>query len=465
MRAQESRARALLVALAGPVVVSIAVERSVLDHRGESAPRETGGGEVIAPEPHAKPDEARSNASRGEARPVRAPELVEPRPELPGRTPAIEDAAALEPFFAALARTARGEAKTRVTHLGDSSIGNDALPHAIRARFARALGDGGPGYVYLDRESPSYDNRTIRLRSGPHWDVCVMIRRCKRDARYGLAGVAFESRGGARTRIEPGRGRQVSRAELWYLAQPRGGRLGFSFGGGPEQVIDTRADHLESRWTTIARAPGEHSVQVRALGGGPVRAFGVVLEREGPGVVWDSLGVVGAFTHRVLAPDEAHFAEQLAHRDPDLVVLSYGGNDLRRMIFGHVDRARLEEETLSVLARVRAAVPGAACLVLGISDHSRSGSARVRPEHVSTVLDAQRSAAARAGCAFWDTTRAMGGPGTFARWRREGLAAGDGKHLNEQGRRLIAERLVAALRHAQAGHAQSAELQSQPRAR
>jgi lysophospholipase L1-like esterase len=388
------------------------------------------------------------------ARPPRAGRAPpEPRPGRPGATPPVENAAALAGFYAALERTRRGEGLTRVTNLGDSSIGMDALPHALRMRFARDLGDAGPGYVLLEPESPSYRNRTVALRTGPPWDVCVMIRRCKRDARYGLGGALAESRGGASTRIAPRDGREVSRAELWYLAQPRGGRLGFTFGDAPEVVIDTRSPGVEGRWRVLERAPGAHPVRVRALGRGQVRVFGVVLENEGPGIVWDTLSVVGAFTHRVLAHDEGHFARQLARRDPDLVVLNYGGNDLRRMIFGGVDREGLEEETLQVLSRVRAAVPDAGCLVVGISDHTRSGTARVRPAQVEAVLDAQRHAARRAGCAFWDTTHAMGGAGSFERWRRHGLAANDGKHLTERGRRLVADRLHAALVHAALVHA------------
>ncbi|MDQ3037621.1 MAG: hypothetical protein M3Y87_34830, partial [Myxococcota bacterium] len=343
--------------------------------------------EIDAPTDAAEAPSSKAEGASGEAlEPPRAPEPraevasapPEPRPDRPGETPALEHASALEPFFAALERTQRGKGTTRVTHLGDSSIGMDALPHALRTRFASELGDAGPGYVYLQQESPSYRNRTVRLHAGPAWDLCVMIRRCHRDARYGLGGVSVESRGRARTLIVPQAGRDVSRAELWYLAQPSGGRLAFALGDGPEVVIDTRADHAEGRWHVLeSDEPGEHSVRVRALGHGPVRAFGVVLENDEPGIVWDTLSVVGAFTHRVLAHDEAHFARQLAHRDPDLVVLNYGGNDLRRMIFGNVDRDRLEDETHRVLARVRSAVPDAGCLVMGISDHTRSGSVRV----------------------------------------------------------------------------------------
>jgi lysophospholipase L1-like esterase len=373
--------------------------------------------------------------------------LPEPMPEAPGMTPPIEHPEHLVPFYAALARTAARErgAITRVTHLGDSSIGMDGLPHFLRTSFQSDYGDAGPGYVLLQPHGPSYINRTVSLHNRTPWqDLCFIIHRCRRDGHYGLGGVTVESNGGAETLIQPREGRAVTRAELWYLAQPRGGQIEFRFGGEGIE-LQTRADALEDRWHVLERAAGEHPVRVVAEGRGLSRAYGVVLENEGPGVVWDTLSMVGAFTNRLLAHDESHFARQLQHRDPDLVVLNYGGNDLRRIIGRGVTQDGLTEETHSLLARVRAAVPSAGCLVVGINDHEQSGEAEVEPQHVSTVIAAQRAAAARAGCAFWDQTAAMGGPRSFAAWHRRGLASDDRKHLSPQGRRVIAARLAAAI--------------------
>lgn len=323
----------------------------------------------------------------------------------------------------------------------------DALPHGLRRRFQRQYGDAGPGFVLLQPHSESYRNRTVDIRVEVAWDSCFIIRRCRRDGRYGLGGVTVQSRGRAATSIVPREGRAISRAELWYLAQPGGGRARLELGDRAVE-IDTSAGALEDRWHVLEAEPGPHEVRVSALGSGPVRAYGVVLENGGPGVVWDTLSMIGAFTHRLLAHDEAHFASQLARRDPALVVLNFGGNDLRRIYHGAVDRDALAAETEALLARVRRAVPGASCLVVGIGDHTRSGLARVRPRHVDLVLAAQRDAARRAGCGFWSTTDAMGGTGSFEPWQRRGLASSDGKHLSERGRRVIAARLHAALMHA-----------------
>lgn len=368
--------------------------------------------------------------------------IAEPEPDQPGRTPPIENAEALAPFFEALAWTEAGDGITRVTHLGDSSIGLDGIPHGMRRRLQARFGDAGAGFVLLEQPTDSYINRTVQVRSVRPWRSCVVVRRCRRDGHYGLGGVLADSRGGSMTTIAPRDGRSMTRAELWYLAQPRGGRVRFEF--GDQQVeLDTEAEALEDRWHLLE---GEGTVRVRALGS-RVRAYGVVLENDGPGVVWDSLPLVGAFTHRMLAFDEAHFARQLAHRNPNLVVLSFGGNDLRRIV-GRTSPEALQEETEEVLGRVRRAVPDAACLLIGINDHTASGSSEVQPRHIEAVIGAQRRAAFNRGCAFWDQVEAMGGAGSFRSWRRHGLAAADGKHLSARGREVIAARLHAALMHA-----------------
>lgn len=407
--------------------------------------------QLVAAWAAASPDESRGRQPAWATRlPTETPviaALQEPRPDAPGITPPVESASALAPFFDALARTKRGEGITRVTHMGDSSIGRDNLPHILRTFFQEEYGDAGPGFVLLQPHSTSYLNRTVFLNT-QRWDeICFIIRQCKRDGHYGLGGVSVESGRGASTLIRPKEGRVVSRAEIWYAAQPRAGTLRYRFGEGRPKLVDIRAPELEDRWLVEEREPGEHALRIDVVDG-TVRAYGAVLENDGPGLVWDTLSMIGAFTHRLLAQDEAHFANQLRRRDSDLIVLSYGGNDLRRIVDGNVDEAGLREETRQLLARVRTARPEAGCLLLGINDHLLSGVAHIKPEHTKTVIDAQRAAAHDTGCAFWDTLAAMGGPGTFRPWLKLGLARDDGKHITPRGRVVLGKRLHSAILHA-----------------
>jgi lysophospholipase L1-like esterase len=178
-----------------------------------------------------------------------------------------------------------------------------------------------------------------------------------------------------------------------------------------------------------------------------VRAYGVVLERDGPGVVYDAVSMIGAYTGRLRAWNDAHMAAQLAHRDPDLLVMTYGGNDLRRVVANGLTTTAYEAEYDEVLDKVRSGKPDVPCLITSVIDHGRSGQQRVEPRHVEVIVAAQRSVAARHGCAFFDTYAAMGGGGSIHRWRnaKPRLAEPDLKHLNARGHDLMGENIYRAL--------------------
>jgi len=385
--------------------------------------------------------------------PAPLPEPYAPREEDPLTAEhAISDpTGSLRGFYRALARTEAGgeRALTRVTHMGDSSIGMDQLPHYLRRRFQDRFGDGGTGFVLVQPHSRSYRNNTVHMSARRPWMFCYLIFRCMDDGHYGLGGVATIGRRGSRTRIETRRdgdyGTTASHLELWYATQRRGGRLGLRVDADEEIVLDTRAEEIEDRFHRMELIPGPHRVRIRHAGGGRARAYGVVLETDGPGVVWDTLSMIGAFTTRLLEYDEAHFRGQLAARDSNLVILNYGGNDLRRHVGRDVGIAAYREETRTVLARVRSALPDAGCLLTGIIEHEMSGRTRIRPPQVQAVVDSQRAAALEAGCAFFDVYGAMGGAGSYRRWMRRGLAAGDLKHLSPAGRRIVANWIYDAL--------------------
>jgi lysophospholipase L1-like esterase len=367
---------------------------------------------------------------------------------------AIEDPSgvALDGFFAALARTeaATPGALTRVMHLGDSSIGLDGLPHALRRRMQARFGDGGAGFVFLDRESGNYENRAVMLTASG-WDICYVAYHCEPSGRYGYGGHVFRGREGARTRVRTRRsgkwGRTVSRMELWYQADPRGGPLHVRVDAEPWTTIDTVAEQPEARWHAVEVTPGAHSFDVKHGGRGRPRAYGVVLETDGPGVVWDTLSMIGAFTKRLMFFDGEHLREQVDHRAPDLLVFGFGGNDLRRFVTTQVGRDGFVAEMRGVLAHVRAGRPELSCLVVGIVDHARAGRYEVARRHVTNMVDAQREAALAEGCAFFDAVAAMGGPGSIRTWRRFSppLAEPDLQHLSMLGRDRLGEMIFDGL--------------------
>lgn len=358
---------------------------------------------------------------------------------------------ALDGFFSALAALEDGEPrKVRVVHLGDSTNGLDGFPHAIRKRFQERFGDGGPGFVLPQRPTSNYKPVRVNYSGSGAWKNCYIAYGCKKDGRYGLGGFTFTTEGAVTAKILPKdlgeKPAEVAHVELWYAGIPWGGKINLKVGDTVE-TIDARAEALEDRFHALDVTPGDHAVTVSTTGSGPTRVYGLVLEYAGGGVVWDGMSMIGCFTRRLLNWDDSHIAEQVKRRDPDLVVFTYGGNDLRRVVAAGLTKETFSEELRSALRKVRAGKPDVACVVTSVVDHGRSGSVTVKPEHMEVIVETQREVALAEGCAFFDTWAAMGGAGSIYEWlaAKPSLAEPDLKHLNHRGREVMGENVYRAL--------------------
>jgi lysophospholipase L1-like esterase len=187
-----------------------------------------------------------------------------------------------------------------------------------------------------------------------------------------------------------------------------------------------------------------HQVEVYTVGDGPVRVFGMTLDRAQAGVVVDALGINGAQIFTALRWSEDHFAEQLRHQAPDLVVLAYGTNEA---VEPHLEDADYERGLVDILGRVSRAAPNAACMLLGPPDLARwtKGTKGYHTwPRVLEIAAIQRRVAKAAGCGFYDQIEAMGGPGSMAAWAEEAdpRAQQDRMHLTRSGYTLVGTSLA-----------------------
>lgn len=363
----------------------------------------------------------------------------------------LERPAALDRFYATLTRTHLGlpGAITRVVHYGDSAIGNDGITGAIRSKMQARFGDAGHGFHLLGQPNASYRHQGVRFDEKSPWGHCFIIFDCKKDGYYGLGGTTFESAGGAEIRLSTAlkgpAGRKVSRYEVWYAGLPKGGTLRLKLDNEEPVELATAAEAMEDRWHVIETTDDEHTLSVRAAGNGKVRAYGVVMERTVPGVVWDEMSQIGALTRRMLNFDRDHLQRQLTRRHPDLLVLMFGGNDMNTQ--GTMEKYK--GELTDVIRMFRAGDPGLPCLLMAPLDHGeRDGSGKIVTRTiVPRLVQAQREVAEIEGCAFFNTYEAMGGSGSMGRWVRSSpaLGAGDLSHLTHHGHKVVGAMLVRSL--------------------
>jgi lysophospholipase L1-like esterase len=388
--------------------------------------------------------------------------VVKPRPddalkieptEYEGILVHIEDPTGrgMRPLYEALAKTARGDAGaiTRIGHYGDSSIATDLITSTVRDNLQARFGDAGHGFVLAAKGYIPYKHRGVLQSSNPDsWETREVVRRQDRAGRYGYGGVQSRALRGAWARIGTAKrgdiGRRASRFDIYYEEQPRGGKFSVRLDDEKREVVSTKADAHGDAVYTIEAPDGPHVIELRYSRGGPVDFYGVVIERDGPGVVYDSLGLVGARANRLLNFDAAHIKSQLERRGVNLIVLGFGGNEASD------DRTEdhFYEDYVEVLERMRQGREDLGCLVFSPLDqaHRERGRIRTLPT-IPPIIEAQRRAAFESGCAFYDTWQAMGGEDAMRHWyeARPRLAMGDFRHATPAGYEIIGNMFYKAI--------------------
>lgn len=253
------------------------------------------------------------------------------------------------------------------------------------------------------------------------------------DGFFGPTGIGMDARA-AGASLGSELSAFADRLEIAYLAQPGGGSFDVYVDGQNRGRVTTQQPARAAAFRELPVVRGPHSLEARAVGDGPVRIFGVRLDDQAIGVTWDSLGINGAKATTLLASDESHFGEQLAHIAPALVVVAYGTNES-----GDTTTTPDDHDAAIRTIVTRAKAPGAECIVLGPPDRG----ARTLTKLVELIA-AQRHAADGAGCAFYDQLGAMGGINAIGRWAAESprRAQTDFVHLTRAGYAVVGQALA-----------------------
>lgn len=357
----------------------------------------------------------------------------------------------MAPFYEALIRTMDPEARavTRVGHWGDSSIATDLITHTIRRNLQARFGDAGHGFILVAKGYMPYRHRDVVHRASDTWMLKEITRNVDSSGYYGYGGIQYRGRPGSWARFATDDrgpvGGAVSRYDIFYQRHRRGGDIRVRIDDEDPRLFSTRQPETEDAVERIEVPDGAHRLEVRFGGRGQPRIYGVAMEREGPGVVYDSLGIVGARANRLLNYDAGHIAGQIRLRGLDLVVLGFGGNEAS----DHIQRERYAQDYRRVIRRMRAGREELGCLVFAPLDQGeRSERGRiVTMESIPDIVAGQRAAAAAEGCAFFDTWAAMGGEGAMRAWyrHRPRLAMGDFRHATPAGYEVIGNLFYKAL--------------------
>ena len=366
-------------------------------------------------------------------------------PETYVEHPLDEAGGALDRFYDALRRAeAREEgAGVNILHYGDSPTTADLITADTRIALQKQFGDGGHGFCLIAKPWAWYEHRGVNL-SGGGWKIEPANQSQSRDGLFGLGGVSFNGAPGAWSRVVLRDGGHTM-VEVSFLRMPGGGSFNLTIGERVTEV-DTSGPEVSLGYEQFPVSPGERRFEIHVTAG-TVRLFGYSFQKPGPGLVYNSLGVNGAY---VAMPArmfrEQHWADALRHNQPSLVVINYGTNE---SVYPEFVDSRFASELKEVIRRVRAAVPESSLLVMSPMDRGKreaSGEIGTVPALPRVVAIEQR-VARETGCAFFNTFQAMGGSGTMGRWylAEPRLVSADFIHPMPAGARIVGNLLAKAL--------------------
>ncbi|MSQ85190.1 MAG: hypothetical protein EXR77_20325, partial [Myxococcales bacterium] len=328
------------------------------------------------------------------------------------------------PLFQALVDLAGGRRRhVRIAHYGDSHIANDGITHVTRLLLQKRFGDGGHGFVLPQGRTEWYSHKGIDLQPSDGWTMVNFLNGNAKDGAYGYGGVGLDGDAGDSVTWSA-TGKATWSVATVYLRSKGKAQLVGKIDNKAGQKYEIAAGSPTELAHSFAATDGKHALTVR-LAAGKVRLFGVALERES-GVVYDSLGEVGARGVRWKNADSSHMQAMMALRKPDAIIVNYGGNErLDKLAEGtYVQRMN------DVVSLLKANRTNVACLVFGPSDHGvREKGVVVSDPAIVKLIRWQRRVAQESKCLFFDTRGLMGGEGSMDRWVKQGLGWSDYSHF------------------------------------
>ncbi len=356
---------------------------------------------------------------------------------------------ALDPFFATLDAIVSGDVDARagVLVFGNSLIASDHLTDIVREELQGRIGDGGRGFLLVDRLSKIAGRRSRTGQGSEGWTVRTFAQDppAPADVRFGFTGALHEASVDGET-------------TTWALQRATHARLSWvDTGAGLLLSVDgtevlrvpknkAATASLRAQSVDVRLPPGQ---QLKLVADAGARVFGVAVEREVPGVVLDSIGVPAASARLyVEGTDPSIFVAQVADRAPALVALMLGGNETRALAYGTLTETRFEEKLTTLLDRLHEAAPNAACLIVTPIDAAKTTTGSdelVTREEIHVVMNVQKRVAAARGCALFDLFSAMGGTGSLGRMRAEGLVSDDLVHPTARGGDVLGQLFADAL--------------------
>ncbi|MBR5863860.1 MAG: hypothetical protein IKY76_04800 [Alistipes sp.] len=339
-----------------------------------------------------------------------------------------------------------GKEQVRVAFMGDSFVEGDILTADLRELLQDTFSGGGVGYAPV--ASPFTGFRQTIKTTSKGWTSYNIMQRKSAPEPYSddffVSGWVAKASEGASTRWEMTQKRrhadECRRARLLFICR-EDAKVSVRLDDGEERTFSFVAG--EEVRQIVIESERINSLEMKVLSGA-AGFTGIGAEFDDvKGVAVDNLSVRSNNGQAMFWSNAAVNAQINTMRPYDLVVLQYGLNIMQAERHNY---SLYAEQVEKMVQYVQSCFPGAAVIVMGVSDRSQKNESGIVPMTAAKDLTRwQRTAAEKCGVAFWDTYSAMQQLGGMSTFVANGWAGKDYTHINYAGGARIARELYYAL--------------------
>lgn len=364
--------------------------------------------------------------------------------------PVVNTNGVLDPVL----RKLKAKQKVRFLQLGDSHIAADYITSMIRHRLQAKYGDGGRGLMHIDQRWGFGGRKTKRKDST--WTQTRVVDKYGPGKPFGISGMSLVSKKkGAKVAYRVLPGDEVLR--VYYQQRPKGAPVQVRFegkeigrfetaGAAQSKVFELELPAPAGAPPKKKRGPAGWTLELVAQAKG-AQLFSIAFEKKGStGVIYESVGPVGADAKVYLQTGRDSFVQHLKAHAPDVVVLMVGGNDALKSRKKWTDLAQVKKDHEALLDLLKSTLPNTAVMIWSPMDAGDKKGKRVTSKPLlGEVRDLQKAVAAAKGAAFWDTLEAMGGVGAVKRWHAARVMNSDLVHPKKRAADLLGQLFADAL--------------------
>jgi hypothetical protein len=354
---------------------------------------------------------------------------------------------ALQSIMAELAMLrANNRGFVRILHYGDSQLEADRMTLYLRKQLQKEFGGGGVGYVALNPQIPV--NPTVKISMSNDWVCSTPAVHYKQASplRVGhlLSSVKLPSKQDKNSWIKVERRALTAYPALRFsnmklLLSCRYAPIFLTVKTATKTLYaGTIQPDKDIRQLVVNMQSSREGVTLSFSGKGCPEIYGLAMD-YGRGVAIDNIPLRSSSGVDFVKADAALLQQSFECVGAKFMILQFGTNMVPKIMSSY---NYYEEQLYEQLMLLKRLAPAVDVLVVGLSDMARRSKGLLTSyPNIEKIRDAQRNAAFRAGCAFWDTYKAMGGKNSIVSWvyAQPSLASKDFCHFSGVGATLVAE--------------------------